>query len=89
MVSVTPRQPFTPGKGLTVPGLRAGLDTEAKGIILYLCRRSNPDRSVYLLIPGPRMCGICMKNCVANTCLCFIEVSECYAVHVCHSQGRT
>jgi hypothetical protein len=50
VVSVTPRPRFTPGENTPGihwigewMGLRAGLDTEAKGKVLYLCRESNPD----------------------------------------------
>jgi hypothetical protein len=52
-VSVTPRPRFTPGD--RTPGThwtggwvgpRAGLDTPARGKILYLCRGSNLDRLV-------------------------------------------
>jgi hypothetical protein len=53
VVSVTPRPHFGPGVG--TPGThctggwvgpRAGLDTEATGKVVYLCRGSNPDRPV-------------------------------------------
>jgi hypothetical protein len=53
VVSVTPRQRFSPGE--RTPGShctggwvgpRAGLDTEARGKILCPCRGSNPDRPV-------------------------------------------
>jgi hypothetical protein len=66
MVRVTPRPRFTPWKrppgthwiGGWV-GFRAGLDTEATGIILCLCWGSNPGRSVcsqtmyWLSYPAP------------------------------------
>jgi hypothetical protein len=51
VVSVTPRPRFTPGE--RTPGThwiggwvghRAGLDAEARGKILCLCRGSNPNR---------------------------------------------
>jgi hypothetical protein len=41
LVIVTPRPLLIPGKGL-----RAGLETEARGKILYLCRGSEPVRPV-------------------------------------------
>jgi hypothetical protein len=53
VVSITPRPHFTPGE--RAPGNhctggwvgpRASLDAEARGIILCLCRVSNPGRSV-------------------------------------------
>jgi hypothetical protein len=53
VVSITPRPRFTPGE--RTPGIhctggwvgpRAGLDTEARGKILYPRRESNPDRPV-------------------------------------------
>jgi hypothetical protein len=53
VVSVTPRPRFSPGERTPGThctggwvGLRAGLDTEARGRILCLCRGSNPDRPV-------------------------------------------
>jgi hypothetical protein len=48
-VSVTPRPRFTPRE--RTPGthwvdLRAGLDTEVRGKVIFFCRGSNPDRPV-------------------------------------------
>jgi hypothetical protein len=57
VVSVTPRPLFIPGE--RTPGThctggwvgpRAGLDTEARGKILWPCRGSNPDRPVVQFI---------------------------------------
>jgi hypothetical protein len=52
VVSVTPRPRFTPGKGPPVPIVQeagwAGLDTEARGKILFLYRE---------LSPGPPVCS--------------------------------
>jgi hypothetical protein len=53
VVSITPRPRFTPGERTPGTdftggwvGLKAGLDTEARGKILCPCRGSNPDRPV-------------------------------------------
>jgi hypothetical protein len=53
VVSVTSRQRFSPGERIPGThctggwvGLRAGLDTEARGKILCSCRGSKPDRPV-------------------------------------------
>jgi hypothetical protein len=40
-------------------GLRAGLDTEARGKILCLCRGSNPGRPVYILTELPQLLCSC------------------------------
>jgi hypothetical protein len=67
VVSITPRPHFTPGNGPLGTywwgawvGIRAGLDTEARGEILYICRGSIPSRPVcsqtlyWLSYPAPR-----------------------------------
>jgi hypothetical protein len=53
VVSVTPRPRFTPGERTTSThwtadwvGLRAGLDADARGKLLCLCRGSNPGSPV-------------------------------------------
>jgi hypothetical protein len=62
VVSITPRPRFTPGQ--RAPGIhctggwvgpRAGLDAEARGKILWVCRGSNPGRPVTILTELPRL----------------------------------
>jgi len=60
VVSITPRPRFAPEKGPHGTywigdwvGLRAGLDTEATGRTLCLCRVSNPTRPVCSYTSSP------------------------------------
>jgi hypothetical protein len=81
VVSITPRPRFTPGE--MTPGThytggwvgpRAGMDTEARGKILYLCLGSNPGRPVRcqtLLTELPRL-----KLTTSGSHICVTKLNE-------------